>query len=104
MTMIIDARGLDCPHPVVLTNKAFEESDEVTTIVDNAVAKENVSRLAKSKGFAASKQATTALSEAGLKALKACFDFGFSHFALCHGFGLHAMAPQITSCSKSRLR
>ncbi len=49
--MIVDARGLDCPHPVILTNKAFDESDAVTTIVDNEVAKENVSRLAKSKGF-----------------------------------------------------
>jgi len=49
--MVIDARGLACPHPVVLTNNAFEESDEVTTIVDNEIAKENVSRLASSKGF-----------------------------------------------------
>lgn len=51
MTMIVDARGLACPQPVVLTNNAFSESDELTTIVDNEVAKENVSRLAKSKGF-----------------------------------------------------
>jgi len=51
MAIVIDARNLPCPHPVVLTNKAFEESDEVTTIVDNEIARENVSRLAKSKGF-----------------------------------------------------
>ncbi len=51
MALTIDARGLACPHPVVLTNKAFEESDEVITIVDNAVARENVTRLAESKGF-----------------------------------------------------
>lgn len=51
MALTVDARGLACPHPVVLTNKAFEESDEVITIVDNAVARENVSRLAESKGF-----------------------------------------------------
>ncbi len=49
--MIVDARGLTCPQPVVLTNNAFGESDEVTTIVDNEVSKENVARLAKSKGF-----------------------------------------------------
>jgi len=54
MQMIIDARGLDCPQPVVLTNNAFDESTQLTTIVDNEVAKENVSRLAKSKGFAIS--------------------------------------------------
>ena len=52
MQMIIDARGLDCPQPVVLTNNAFDESTQLTTIVDNEVAKENVTRLAKSKGFA----------------------------------------------------
>ncbi|MFO8011523.1 MAG: sulfurtransferase-like selenium metabolism protein YedF, partial [Dehalococcoidia bacterium] len=51
MATTIDARGLACPQPVVLTNKAIEESDEVTTIVDNEVARENVSRLAANKGF-----------------------------------------------------
>ena len=51
MPLIIDARGLACPQPVVLTNNAFGESDEVTTIVYNEFAKENVARLAKSKGF-----------------------------------------------------
>jgi selenium metabolism protein YedF len=52
MKRVIDARGLACPQPVVLTSKAMAETDQVTTIVDNAVAVENVSRLAKSKGFA----------------------------------------------------
>ena len=51
MSKVVDARGLECPHPVVLTNRALGESDEVTTIVDNEVAKENVSRLARSKAF-----------------------------------------------------
>jgi selenium metabolism protein YedF len=50
MAITIDARGLSCPHPVVLTKKALEEADEVTTIVDNETAKENVSRLAASQG------------------------------------------------------
>ena len=50
MSTTIDARGLACPHPVVLTKKALEEADEVTTIVDNETAKENVSRLAASQG------------------------------------------------------
>lgn len=50
MATTIDARGLTCPHPVVLTKKALEEADEVTTIVDNETAKENVSRLAASQG------------------------------------------------------
>ena len=50
MTKIIDARNLSCPQPVVLTKKALEEVDEVTTIVDNEVARDNVSRLGKSQG------------------------------------------------------
>ena len=50
MTKIIDARKLTCPQPVVLTKKALETNDEVTTIVDNETARENVSRLGKSEG------------------------------------------------------
>ena len=44
----IDARGLVCPQPVILTKKALEEIEEgeVVAIVDNVTAKENVSRLA----------------------------------------------------------
>lgn len=51
MAFIVDARTLSCPQPVVLTQKALEESDQVTTIVDNEVAVENVTRLAQKKGF-----------------------------------------------------
>ena len=49
--MIIDARGLACPQPVVLTKKALEKADDLTVIVDNATAKQNVSRLAESHGL-----------------------------------------------------
>ncbi|MDF2590599.1 MAG: SirA family protein [Clostridia bacterium] len=44
----IDARGLQCPQPVIMAKKALEEitSGEVLVIVDNTTAKENVSRLA----------------------------------------------------------
>ncbi len=51
MATTIDARGLTCPQPVVLTKKALEEADEVTTIVDNETAKANVTRLAVSQGY-----------------------------------------------------
>jgi selenium metabolism protein YedF len=51
MKQIVDARGLPCPQPVVLTSKAIAAADQVTVIVDNAVAVENVTRLARSKGF-----------------------------------------------------
>lgn len=50
MVKIVDARKLACPEPVVLTMKALNESDEVITIVDNEVARENVSRLARNQG------------------------------------------------------
>ncbi|MDD3879481.1 MAG: sulfurtransferase-like selenium metabolism protein YedF [Syntrophomonas sp.] len=48
MKKTVDARGLTCPQPVVLTKKALEEEEisEVITIVDNKTAFENVSRLA----------------------------------------------------------
>jgi selenium metabolism protein YedF len=45
MSQTIDARNLACPQPVVLTKKALENTDEVTIIVDNEVAKDNVSKL-----------------------------------------------------------
>ncbi len=50
MAKIVDARNLPCPQPVFLTMKALEEADEVTTIVDNETARENVSRLGNSQG------------------------------------------------------
>ena len=50
MKKVIDARGLSCPQPVVLTKKALDSAEvsEVITIVDNKNALENVSKLAKS--------------------------------------------------------
>ncbi|HEX3011263.1 MAG TPA: sulfurtransferase-like selenium metabolism protein YedF [Syntrophomonadaceae bacterium] len=53
MGKIIDARGLTCPQPVILTKRAMDqgESDDLTTIVDNNAALENVSKLGKSQGY-----------------------------------------------------
>jgi len=50
MTKTVDARGLACPKPVLLTSEALEEADRVITIVDNEAARQNVSRLAQSRG------------------------------------------------------
>jgi selenium metabolism protein YedF len=49
MSAEVDARGLACPQPVIQTKKALDsiESGVVTVVVDNAVAKENVTKLAK---------------------------------------------------------
>lgn len=52
MSNEIDARGLACPQPVIATKKALEAmtSGVVTTIVDNAAAKENVTKFAVASG------------------------------------------------------
>lgn len=48
----VDARGLSCPQPVVLTNRAIEAGAEsLEVLVDNEVSKENVLRLAKRHGM-----------------------------------------------------
>lgn len=53
MNKTIDAKGLACPKPVILTKKEIESLDEGTikTIVDNEIAKDNLSKLAKSMGL-----------------------------------------------------
>ncbi|MDD2422144.1 MAG: sulfurtransferase-like selenium metabolism protein YedF [Heliobacteriaceae bacterium] len=51
---IIDACGLACPQPVVLTKKALAAlPDALTVKVDNPAARENVVKLAASEGYAA---------------------------------------------------
>lgn len=44
----IDARGLACPQPVILTKKALDDNEHVRTIVDNQTAKLNLIKLVKS--------------------------------------------------------
>ncbi len=50
MELKIDARGLACPKPVIETKKALEGLNEgnIITVVDNVIARDNVSKLAKS--------------------------------------------------------
>ena len=50
----VDVRGFSCPIPVVRTKKAIEENpnEKITVLVESVVSKENVSRLAQSKGYA----------------------------------------------------
>ncbi|NLL18538.1 MAG: hypothetical protein GX262_05875 [Clostridia bacterium] len=49
---VVDARGRSCPEPVMMTKVALETSSPpIEVLVDNEVAKENVTRFAKSKGF-----------------------------------------------------
>ncbi|HIE29816.1 TPA: sulfurtransferase-like selenium metabolism protein YedF [Candidatus Poribacteria bacterium] len=51
MAKIVDARGLTCPQPVILTGKALKETDTVTVIVDDETPRDNVSRIATRKGY-----------------------------------------------------
>jgi selenium metabolism protein YedF len=44
-TKTVDARGLACPHPVVLAKQAIETNEKIKVIVDNETALENVTRL-----------------------------------------------------------
>jgi len=46
MKVTVDARGLACPQPLLLAKKAIAENEEVTVIVDDDVAVENIRRLA----------------------------------------------------------
>jgi selenium metabolism protein YedF len=50
MTETVDARGLACPQPVILTRKALQKNDVITTIVDNDTAQHNVTRMAEKTG------------------------------------------------------
>ena len=49
----IDARGENCPKPFIMTKKALDEIEmgTILTIVDNEVAKENVTKLVESLGL-----------------------------------------------------
>jgi len=49
---IIDARGLSCPEPVILTRQAMaSDAAAYTVIVDNNTSKENVTRYAEHQGY-----------------------------------------------------
>ncbi|HHX69049.1 MAG: sulfurtransferase TusA family protein [Miniphocaeibacter sp.] len=48
----VDARGLSCPEPVILTMNAVKgNTDEIEVKVDTNIAKENVTRFLKGKKF-----------------------------------------------------
>ena len=50
MAETVDARGLSCPVPVIMAKKALDRiaAGELIVLVDEEVAMENVSRLARS--------------------------------------------------------
>ncbi len=55
---IVDCRGLACPQPVINTKKALEEAkaNTIITIVDNDVARQNVTLFARNAGHQVNEQ------------------------------------------------
>lgn len=53
MSAIVDASGLSCPQPVLMTLSQIRQSGsgEIIVLVDTAVSKENVGRAATSQGW-----------------------------------------------------
>jgi tRNA 2-thiouridine synthesizing protein A len=53
MAQIVDARGLSCPQPVLMTIEEIKNTGkgEIEVLVDTDTSKENVSRAATSKGW-----------------------------------------------------
>lgn len=52
MTTQVDARGLSCPQPTMLSAQAIAKGDfPIEVLVDTVTSRENVARMAKSKGL-----------------------------------------------------
>lgn len=52
MTIKIDARGLSCPQPVVLTQQAMQKKESrIEVLVDTVTARENVARMSRHFGW-----------------------------------------------------
>lgn len=52
MSDLIDARGISCPEPVIMTKNSVDSGEtNLTIMVDTNVAVENITRFAKNKGF-----------------------------------------------------
>ncbi|APH15502.1 sulfurtransferase TusA family protein [Clostridium sporogenes] len=52
MLVQIDARGISCPQPVLMTKKALANNKEgIDVIVDNMTARGNVERFMKNSGY-----------------------------------------------------
>lgn len=53
MSQTVDARGLSCPQPVLLTLEQLKQqtSGEITVLVDTETSSENVSRAAAAQGW-----------------------------------------------------
>jgi len=57
----LDVRGLSCPIPVVKTKKAMDDNpkDVITVLLETVTSKENVTRLAASRGYQVKEEAVS---------------------------------------------
>ncbi len=55
MSVIVDARGLSCPQPVLATLNEIKKKqhEEIVVLVDTDTSRENVCRAAKAQGWQA---------------------------------------------------
>jgi tRNA 2-thiouridine synthesizing protein A len=52
MTTTVDARGLSCPQPVILTRRAIEAGEfPIEVLVETVTSRENVRRAAEKAGL-----------------------------------------------------
>lgn len=51
MAETLDLRGLKCPEPAIRTGKALRDAEELTVIVDDEEAVQNISRGVKKRGY-----------------------------------------------------
>lgn len=51
MKKILDARGKQCPIPVIMAKDAMKETDAIEILVDNEIAVQNLTKLAKQKNY-----------------------------------------------------
>lgn len=57
MSNTVDARGLSCPQPVIMTLNEIKrvKKGDIIVVVDTDTARENVSRAARAKGWEVAK-------------------------------------------------
>ena len=53
MANTVDARGLSCPQPVILTRNAMKKAGKMTieVLVETGTSRDNVSRMARKEGW-----------------------------------------------------
>jgi len=53
MATTVDARGLSCPQPVILTRKAMKKAGQgpIEVLVETGTSCDNVSRMARKEGW-----------------------------------------------------